>query len=76
MSRAYLCSLAGFQVTTIGRFWVTAEGEKTREFFAQLFDWEISGRDAGMKRWIAFGLGPPDWNRKSLVGLRKQASER
>ena len=25
MSRAYLCSLAGFQVTTIGRFWVTAE---------------------------------------------------
>ena len=23
-------------------------GEKTREFFAQLFDWEISGPDAGM----------------------------
>ena len=23
-----LCSLAGFQVTTIGRFWVTAEAEK------------------------------------------------
>ena len=27
MSRAYLCSLAGFQVTTIGRFWVTAEDD-------------------------------------------------
>ena len=24
------------------------EGGKTREFFAQLFGWEISGRDAGM----------------------------
>ena len=23
-------------------------GEETREFFAQLFGWEISGRDAGM----------------------------
>jgi predicted enzyme related to lactoylglutathione lyase len=23
-------------------------GEKTREFFARLFGWEISGRDAGM----------------------------
>ena len=27
MSRAFLSSLAGFQVTTIGRFWVTAEEE-------------------------------------------------
>ena len=25
MSRAFSSSLAGFQVTTIGRFWVTAE---------------------------------------------------
>jgi predicted enzyme related to lactoylglutathione lyase len=24
------------------------DGEKTREFFAELFDWDISGRDAGM----------------------------
>ncbi len=23
-------------------------GEKTREFFAELFGWDISGRDAGM----------------------------
>ena len=30
MSRAYLCSLAGFQVTTIGRFWVTAEDTALR----------------------------------------------
>ena len=36
MSRAYLCSLAGFQVTTIGRFWVTAEANPVESPFSAL----------------------------------------
>ena len=37
MSRAYLCSLAGFQVTTIGRFWVTAEGLKAPHLMKDVY---------------------------------------
>jgi predicted enzyme related to lactoylglutathione lyase len=44
-------------------------GEKTREFFAELFGWDISGRDAGMtiKAGDAGGIGghivelAPEW---------------
>ena len=34
MSRAFSSSLAGFQVTTIGRYWVTAEGNATADGFS------------------------------------------
>ena len=50
MSRAL--SLAGFQVTIIGRFWVIAEASSTGDLFAL---------DAALIRGITLGQSGTEW---------------